>query len=424
MGKKKGILFAGVGVCVLLLVIGLVLIQPEDKQEIGQQGTSQNNEIEYTEKLVSLEQAKEQFASDIKELKAGEYSNLIGKEFAASIEAVESLCKFRIVKNSERYTTQENVGPMIEALEQFFGDLLDKSKLYGTAYMLEANGEIPDGALGEEVAYDEMMKRLNAENGTKYVVSGGLVLASECYAHIDPAFGNTWFSKRSLNTSLPSGEWPMKEYLYVTGIRQEEMTIQLQDKAYSLSELEKKVLDYVNGEAFPLPQHGELSYQIGTTHVMDMGDKDTINFVLRRVYKGVPFEYGSESSSGEYMDKFVHDYTRINYVDGTQPDTIMGFLDLKGTIEVSKEITQMIPAREALRLLSEQIGENSVYEVYGVELIYRDSVTRDDKEPGIAVNMEPKWKIITINQNDDKYTLFYVDVVTGEITNRFEYYYD
>ena len=216
----------------------------------------------------------------------------------------------------------------------------------------------------------------------------------------------------------------MKEYLYVTGIRQEEMTIQLQDKAYSLSELEKKVMDYVNEEAFPLPQHGELSYQIGTTHVMDMGDKDTINFVLRRVYKGVPFEYGAESSSGEYMDKFVHDYTRINYVDGTQPDTIMGFLDLKGTIEVSKEITQMIPAREALRLLSEQIGENSVYEVYGVELIYRDSVTRDDKEPGISVDMEPKWKIITINQNDDKYTLFYVDVVTGEITNRFEYYYD
>ena len=185
-----------------------------------------------------------------------------------------------------------------------------------------------------------------------------------------------------------------------------------------------QVLDYVNGDEFPLPHHEELSYQIGTTHIMDMGEKDTINFVLRRVYKGVPFEYGSQSSDGAYIDKFGHDYTTINYVEGTQPDTIMGFMDLKGTIEVLKEITQMIPVREALRLLSEQIGENSVYEVYGVELVYRDSVTQEDKESGISKVMEPKWKIITINQNDDKYTLFYVDVVTGEITNRFEYYYD
>lgn len=419
MGKKKGILFAGVGVCVLLLAVGIVLLEPEEKP-----GTSENNGIEYTEKSVTLGQVKEQFAADIKELKDGKYLNLVAKDFTASIEDVESICKFQIARNTETNITLENVEPMITALEQFFGDWLDKSKLYGMAYQADANGEIPYDAIGEEVTYDEIINRLNAENGTKYVFSGGLVLGSDCYAHIDPAFGNTWFSKRSLNTSLPSGEWPMKEYLYVTGIRQEETTIQLQDKAYSLSELEETVLDYVNGEDFPLPQHEELSYQIGTTHVMDMGDKDTINFVLRRVYKGVPFEYGSESSSGEYMDKFVHDYTRINYVVGTQPDTIMGFLDLKGTIEVSKEITQMMPAREALRLLSEQIGENSVYEVYGVELVYRDSVKREDKESGIAVGMEPKWKIITMNQNDDKYTLFYVDVVTGEITNRFEYYYD
>lgn len=419
MGKKKGILFAGVGICVLLLVAGIVLLQPEDKL-----GTSENNGIEYIEKSVTLEQAKEQFAADIKELMDGEYSNLIGKIFTASIEDAESLWKFQIVKNTEGNISLENVGPMIGALEQFFGGSLDKEKLYSTAYETDENGEIPDDALGEEVIYDEMMKLLNAENETKYVFSGGLVLASDCYAHIDPSFSNTWFSKRSLKTALPSGEWKRKEYPYVTGIRQEDATIRLQDKEYSLSELEKTVLDYVNGDAFPLPHHEELIYQIGTTHVMDMGDKDTINFVLRRVYKGVPFEYGSESSSGAYMDEFGHDYTTINYVEGTQPDTIMGFMDLKGTIEVSKEITQMMPAREALRLLSEQIGENSVYEVYGVELVYRDSVTREDKKPRIAVDMEPKWKIITINQNDDKYTLFYVDVVTGEITNRFEYYYD
>ena len=60
-------------------------------------------------------------------------------------------------------------------------------------------------------------------------------------------------------------------------------------------------------------------------------------------------------------------------------------------------------------------------------LKYRDKgVVKTDKEWDeiIATKLSPKWKIITINQNDNKYTLFYVDVVTGEITERFEYYYE
>lgn len=424
MGKKKGIVLAGVCICVLLLVAGIAILQKDSGN--GQSGTEvgENKPGTSKDKIVTLEQAKEQFLSDIQGLMDGKYSNLIAKEFTTSIEDAESLYKFQIIKNSEKYTTSENIGPMIDALEKFFGDTLDKSSLYGWVYMLDGNGEISDDALSEEVNYDEMIKRLSEENGTKYVVSGGLVLKSDYYAHIDPVFSNTWFSKRSLNTSLPSGEWPMKEYLYLAGVRQEEITIQLSDKEYSLSELENSVLDYVNGDAFPLPQYEELSYQIGTTRVMDMGDKDTINFVLRRVYKGIPFEYGSETSGGEYIDDFGHDYITVNYVEGTQPDTIMGFMDLKGKIEVSEEITQMIPVREALRLLSDQIGENSIYDVYGIELVYRNCVSKEEMQSGIANVMEPKWKIITVNQNDNKYTLFYVDVVTGKITNRFEYYYD
>ena len=38
--------------------------------------------------------------------------------------------------------------------------------------------------------------------------------------------------------------------------------------------------------------------------------------------------------------------------------------------------------------------------------------------------LEPRWKITTVNQNDDKYTMFYVDVVTGEVSQRFEYMFD
>jgi len=428
MGKKKGIIVIGACICVLLLVAGVILFQPEDEGKVSgdKHGTSQNGTGVAVEKdkIVTLEQAKEQFADDIHELKDGKYSNLIAKDFTASIKDAESLFRFQILRNQEFETTSENVGTMLDALEKFFGDSLDKSQLYHDAFLLDEKGELPPTAIAEEIIYDELMKELKKENEAKYSFMGGFVLRGDCYAHIYPSFSNTWFSKRSLGTSSPGGDSICKEYLYVTGIRQEDATIFLRDRDYNLSELEKRVLEYVNGDAFPLPHHEELRYQIGTAHIIPAEDKNCINFVLRRVYKGVPFEYGSEVATDGYIDKLGHDYTTVNYVEGMSPDTIMGFMDLKGSIEVSEGITQMIPAREALRLLSEQIGENSVYDVYGVELVYRNCQVPEDKRTEIADILEPKWKIITINQNDDKYTLFYVDVVTGEITDRFEYYYD
>ena len=45
-----------------------------------------------------------------------------------------------------------------------------------------------------------------------------------------------------------------------------------------------------------------------------------------------------------------------------------------------------------------------------------------DDENTIADRLSPKWKIITVNKNDDKLTLFYVGAVSGRLTERFEYY--
>ena len=56
--------------------------------------------------------------------------------------------------------------------------------------------------------------------------------------------------------------------------------------------------------------------------------------------------------------------------------------------------------------------------------MYRECEIPEERIDKLDAILKPKWKIITINQNDDKYTVFYVDVVTGEISERFEYYYE
>ena len=84
----------------------------------------------------------------------------------------------------------------------------------------------------------------------------------------------------------------------------------------------------------------------------------------------------------------------------------------------------MLSLSDALDILSESIGDNSVYDVYGTELVYRNCEIPEERVNGLDDILVPKWKIITKNRNDDKYTIFYVDVVTGEITERFEPYYE
>ena len=126
---------------------------------------------------------------------------------------------------------------------------------------------------------------------------------------------------------------------------------------------------------------------------------------------------------GEYVDDYYADYGEISYVESTSPDTIMTFGAVNGPIIEQETITEMISLDEAIYKLSESIGDISIYDVYGVELVYREILSTDESIPEVDARLVPKWKIITMNQNDDKYTLFYVDVVTGEITERFEYYY-
>ena len=75
----------------------------------------------------------------------------------------------------------------------------------------------------------------------------------------------------------------------------------------------------------------------------------------------------------------------------------------------------------ALEELSNSIGDNSIYDVYGIEVVYQFQIKESDKnsEEKISEGI-PKWKIITVNENDDKYTWFYVDMKTGEISHRYK----
>ena len=408
MKKKKTLVMVCACVCLVLIVAAMVFIFQNKEEQNHQEGITK----------VTLEQVKEAYQSDIEKLKSGKYSNLVYHEFEGSLAAVEGVYNIEIQRDRsyENRTFLENCAIMKEVIDKFFMEDFDKSYI-----VADFNIE------GEEtiyVSYDDIEKICVDEkyNNRNTYLFGNNTSEGGYMVQIGEGLFNTWFSKYGLGDIHPS-EY-VKVYSYISGICQnDDVVLKLKDGDIPLADMETRVLSYIEKD-FPLPYSDAISYGIGDVRILQNGEYEGVAFKLRRIYKGIPFEYGSAGSSGEYVDKLGHDFGELTYAESTAPDTLTGFGHVNGTVVETQTISELFTAGDALNLLSQKIGENSTYDVYGMELVYREGEIPEERKLELDDILAPKWKIITINQNDDKYTLFYVDVVTGEITERFEYYYE
>lgn len=79
-----------------------------------------------------------------------------------------------------------------------------------------------------------------------------------------------------------------------------------------------------------------------------------IGFTMRRVYKNVPFEYGSFGSSGNYNDNYEHDSGTVYYCENGDPDTMLAFGITDGIIMETEEISEIIDLKQALEIVSKK----------------------------------------------------------------------
>lgn len=396
---KKKILIISFVFCIVLIFAVIFIMN-----DTGQSHSADSN----------FAKVKASYQSDILELQNGKYPNLISKNFTTSIENVEAVYNIEMLYNEDfrEKTLLENFEEMDTAIDDFFMESIDKSQLEATLLVGDEQIEVPYHEIEQEKDHADNIFIMDSIRGADYRVQ------------IFWGYHYVWFSRKELGTTHPSMEKPKAVYPYVSCIRQAEDTvIHLKDKEVLLSELEKEVLDYLNGDRFPLPVTEGIDFGIGEVRILDMGDWEGVCFKVRRVYNGIPFEYGSSYSAGLYNDPKHNDSPEISYAVSTMPDTMLSFGNTTDFLREAEEITELLSAGEALALLSERIGENSVYEVHGVELVYRVTDIPEEVKEEVSELLTPRWKIATVNQNDNKYTLFYVDVVTGEITERFEYRY-
>lgn len=404
MNKKKVLITICSVMVVIIAVIVIVALNNNSEKDLSQK---------------SLKGVKADFEDGIQYLKDGNFHNLIYHDFEASIDDVEGVYNIEIKSDNsfKEKTFLQNFELMEAAVDKFFMEDFDKSYIAADFTMLNGETEYVKYDDIKTVCVDDKYNTPRSEFifGNKTSDGGYMVQVAE-------GLWNSWFSRGELG-DIHITEYK-KVYPYITCIRQvEDVKLNLKDGEIMLSEMEKRVLNFVNNE-FPLPVSDNISMGIGDARIIDNGDYDGVCFKIRRIYKGIPFEYGSNYGSGMYIDRLDSDDGEIDYAVSTHPDTMLTFGRVNGTVVETEEITEILTLKTSLTNLSERIGDNSVYDVYGVELVYRASKIPEERSEELDRILTPKWKIITINQNDSKYTLFYVDVVTGEITQRFEYYYE
>lgn len=409
--KKKTKMLAISVAALLVIAVCVVLIVKSNK--------SKEKATFYT-----IDEVKEKFSSDISKIKKGKYGNLVCDDFNTSLGDVEGVYNIEIEKNTDylKKSLEDNLKIMDTTINNFFNVEFDKSFIEAEIYFDDEEGGteyIGYNGLGD-ILSDSKYKDYHSRHNESMWLFGNNTSEGGYMVQIDEGLANVWFSKYGLK-DIASNDYN-KEYLYLMGERQsEDFDVMLTDKSVKMPELENKCLEYLNKD-FILPVPENISYEIGDAYTLKNGDNDAMCFLMRRVYKGIPFECGSNSANGEYIDEVNHDSGLIYYADSNSPDTLMGFGKTDIKVNEIEKIDKILDLNNAMKILSDRIGANSTYNVKGAELIYREEPVENNNYD--CVKLTPKWKIVTLNQNDDKYTLFYVDAVTCEVTERFEYYYE
>lgn len=414
MKKKKVLVIAGGIVCIAIIAVAASFVFKKDR-------TDNDDKVDKG----NFEYVREKIQSDIVELKDGKYDNLIYNDFEISLDNVEGVYNIEIESDNSYLDRSflENFAIMDEVIDKFFVEDFDKSYIAAHFNVLNDKQE-------EETVYiyyndietecvDEKYNKPETDwlFGNNTSEGGYMVQIMECLSA-------AWFSRGEMGDIGPFHDEIKKAYRYINCLRQsEDVEINLKDGTVMLSEMEQDVQDYLNN-SFPLPVSGDISLGIAEVSILDNGDYQGVCFNVRRIYKGIPFEYGTVAQSSMYIDFTDRDSGMLIYAVSEYPDTMMSFGRLNGTVIETSEITELLSLSDAFDILSESIGDNSVYDVYGTELVYRNCEIPEERVNGLDDILVPKWKIITKNRNDDKYTIFYVDVVTGEITERFEPYYE
>lgn len=356
---------------------------------------------------------------NLNELKT-KYANLILNNTQILLPDVQSVNTLSI-KGVYPYKNEKDIQKLVD-MEQDFIRYYMKEEL-NPAYLHDC---------GNAISYQEMKDQIEKgtffDNNQEYP---SLVYTDTernekdkyFYVHVFADFSTIWFDHGKIFELLeqkyavsPDDVCPVIKEFSCEEIGNEEYS--LVDGKISIVNAVKFVEDYFQNQ-LPYETNKAAVMKVQSVRVLEVTENiQALQFQISRTFEGIPFETGGMSFNTNDNDINRRDRALAFMVETDDIDVYCG-TDNGNTDLIEKtgdEIKQVISLESALDIISDQIGENSEYDISKIEIIYRRKIINQAMADGTEYTGIPCWKVTAKNQSDQKDTYFYIDLQNGTIT--------
>ena len=402
-------------ICILAIVIVVINVK------FG--GNTQKDNIGKTK---NVDMVFKQLDDDVNNAKSGKYANLKIKNLNIDVKNTEDLYQINIIPNYDytKNTYKENVEAVKSVINTFYGENINTDA--AMVYIPAAN-EDEDMT---EYSFQDFQKLVDEDkirgDGYFLVFKDNRENGEKGFLQIDPSLVSIWLSKGELESTSPMyGYNTKKVYNFTLNENVSEDKVMLKDGEITIEEAKNFIENYLNN-SLPYKKNDDFEYEVAEIRVLDADGQDAIGACVRKKYNEIPFDYIDGTTEGIYNSDFWDDRGELCMAKTNEIDNICGLGgDTYFVEKYGKKIKKMYSFDDALKTVSDSIGENSVYDIYGAEIIYQFTPVNKKDDDGEVSKYKGRlqWKIVARNENDDKDTWFYVDIETGKLSHRFKQIY-
>lgn len=385
--------------------------------------------------IQKVEKVLLQISEDVENAKSGKYPNLKVENLNVDVNNVNELYRIDIIPNQQykEKSYEDNLALVQSTVDKFYGKNVDMSG--AAVYIVEDENKENETQNSEEqndegYEFNDFKRKIEEGElkGSEYflIFKDNREDGGKGFIQIDASLVSIWLSKGELSETSPMYGYETKRVYNLT-LSDEGLDdkVKLMDGEITVKDAVLFIEKYLNSE-LPYEKNEEFQYEVAEIRVLDANGCDALGFCVRKKYNNIPFDYIDGTTEGIYNSDFWDDRGELCTAKTTEVDNMCG---LGGdTYRVEKSggtINKMCSLDEALKYISESVGNNSVYDIYGAEIIYQFTPVADKTDSDMVSKYSGrlKWKIVARNENDDKDTWFYIDIETGKITHRFKKIY-
>ena len=358
------------------------------------------------QETISLDEVRLGINSAVKDIKDGKYSNLSIGDINVKITESNSLKQLQLSTEYNYFTDSEKY---IEEVPNIIKFLLQDDNI-NNDYIFDPNSGDKYNDLVEKCKNKDFENpMINYDDGEKYVSFG-------------PTMNYIWMVKDNLkkkygqnseefSTLVSSNFDIVKTYLVNENIDLKKEIYKLVDGEYSVQDAIEFVENYYNNE-FKYNNNKDFTIDVYKVNVLSLDESTyAYQFLVRREYKGIPFDTLENGASHDDFGKRIFDMGECLVAYKDSIESIVGVYPNDLINKEDNKVDKIISLSDAISNISEELTNETVFDIESIELLYVESTLKETLDKAV-----PTWKVTAFNKTDNSTIYAYCDVVTGEVS--------